>query len=44
MGRYGRGIAIAGVVLGFILIIAMAVGIIVFMVLVHGLANNTATF
>jgi hypothetical protein len=44
MGRYGRGMAIAGIVLGFILIIATAVLIIVFVVLVHGLANNTATF
>jgi hypothetical protein len=40
----GRGMAIAGIVLGFIFIIAAAVLIIVFMAMVHGLANNTATF
>ena len=44
MGRYGRGMAIAGIVLGFILIIATAVLIIVFVVLVQRLSNNTATF
>jgi hypothetical protein len=43
-GEDGRGMAIAGIVLGFISIIATAVLIVVFMVLVHGLSNNTATF
>jgi hypothetical protein len=43
MGRYG-GMAIAGIVLGSILIIGIAVLIIVFVVLVHGLSSNTATF
>jgi hypothetical protein len=40
----GSGMVIAGIVLGFIFIIAATVLIIVFMALVHGLANNTATF
>jgi hypothetical protein len=45
-GEDGRGMAIAGIVLGFISIIVTAVliVIIVFVVMVHGLANNTATF
>jgi hypothetical protein len=43
-GENGRGMAIAGIVLGFVSIIATAVLIVVFMVLVHGLSNNTATF
>jgi hypothetical protein len=41
----GRGFAIAGIVLGFVLIIATVVLIVAFMtLLVHGLSNNTATF
>jgi hypothetical protein len=44
MDRYGRGMAIAGIVLGVLSIIATAVFFIVFMVLVHGLSNNAATF
>jgi hypothetical protein len=43
-GENGQGMAIAGIVLGFVSIIATAVLIVVFMVLVHGLSNNTATF
>jgi Domain of unknown function (DUF4190) len=43
-GEGGRGMAIAGIVLGFVSIIATAVLIIVFIVLVHGLSNNTGTF
>jgi hypothetical protein len=43
-GENGRGMAIAGIVLGFVSIIATAVLIVVVMVLVHGLSNNTATF
>jgi Domain of unknown function (DUF4190) len=43
-GEDGRGMAIADIVLGFISIIATAVLIVVFLVLVHGLSNNTATF
>jgi hypothetical protein len=44
MGRYSRGIAITGTALGFVLIITTAVLIMVFVVLVHGLSNNAATF
>ena len=43
-GENGRGMAIAGIVLGFVSIIATAVLIVVFMALVHGLSNNAATF
>jgi hypothetical protein len=43
-GENGRGMAIAGIVLGFVSIIATAVLIAVLIVLVHGLSNNTATF
>jgi len=43
-GVNGRGMIIAGIVLGFIFIIAAAVAIIVGMAMVHGLANNAATF
>ncbi len=43
-GEGGRGMAIAGIVLGFVSIIATAVLITVFMILVHGLSNNTGTF
>jgi hypothetical protein len=39
-----RRLAIAGVVLGFLSIIATAVLFIVFVGLVQGLSNNTATF
>jgi len=42
-GEDGRGMAIAGIVLGFISIIATAVRIIVLMVLIHGLSDNSAT-
>ena len=44
MSRYSRGIAIAGIVLGFVLILGTAALIIVVEVLIHGLSNNTATF
>ena len=43
-GEGGRGMAIAGIVLGFVSIIATAALIIVFMILVHGLSNNSGTF
>jgi hypothetical protein len=43
-GKNGRGMVIAGLVLGFIFIVAAVVLITVYMVLIHGLANNTATF
>jgi hypothetical protein len=45
-GEDGRGMAIAGIVLGFISIIvtAVVIVIIVYVVMVHGLSNNTATF
>jgi hypothetical protein len=45
-GEDGRGMAIAGIVLGFISIIVTAVLIVIifFVVEVHGLSNNTATF
>jgi hypothetical protein len=43
-GEDGRGMAIAGIVLGFISIIATAVLVIILVVLIHGLSNNTATF
>jgi uncharacterized membrane protein len=44
MDRYGRGMAIAGIVLGFILIIATAALVVVFVAMIHGLSNNAATF
>jgi hypothetical protein len=46
-GEDGRGMAIAGIVLGFVSIIATAALIILvifYEVEVHGLSNNTATF
>jgi len=45
-GEDGRGMAIAGIVLGFISIIVTAVLIVIifFVVEVRGLSNNTATF
>jgi hypothetical protein len=46
-GEDGRGMAIAGIVLGFISIIATAaliILVIVFEVMLRGLSNNTATF
>jgi Domain of unknown function (DUF4190) len=43
-GEDGRGMAIAGIVLGFIGIISMALLIIFFVAIIHGLSNNSATF
>jgi hypothetical protein len=42
-GEDGRGLAITGIVLGFIGIIATALLIIFFVAIIHGLSNNTAT-
>jgi Domain of unknown function (DUF4190) len=43
-GEDGRGMAIAGIVLGFVGIIATALLIIFFVAIIHGLSQNSATF
>jgi hypothetical protein len=43
-GEGGRGMAITGIVLGFVGIILMALLIIFFVAIIHGLSNNSATF
>jgi Domain of unknown function (DUF4190) len=43
-GEGGRGLAITGIVLGFVGIILMALLIIFFVAIIHGLSNNSATF
>jgi Domain of unknown function (DUF4190) len=43
-GEDGRGMAIIGIVLGFVGIILFALFIIFFIAIIHGLAHNSATF
>lgn len=43
-GEDGRGMAIAGILLGFVGIILFALFIIFFIAIIHGLAHNSATF